>query len=135
MPDELKWTSKEKNQQLPRGAPMRTPPISEQPRFMKHSNSSTSTEVDIKSKPAKIKEPNPAGNHGSKGSSSKVPSEGENSVSKDKMSEDPENEKPKLLIRLTREEIEEDYLAMTGKKLPRNKMKRDKTMKKDLDVS
>ncbi|CAI9260590.1 unnamed protein product [Lactuca saligna] len=92
---------------------------------MKHSSSSTSTKVDIKSKPAKIKEPNPAGNHGSKGSSSKVPSEGENSVSKDKMSEDPENEKPKLLIRLTREEIEEDYLVMTGKKLPRNKMRRD----------
>lgn len=49
--------------------------------------------------------------------------------------EDPQNERPKLLIMLTREEIEEDYLAMTGKKLPRNKMKRDKTMKKDLDVS
>ncbi|CAI9302261.1 unnamed protein product [Lactuca saligna] len=96
--DELKWPSTERSQRLPRGAPMRTPPISEQPRFMKHNNNSTSTVV---------------------------PSEGENSVSKDKMSKDPENEKPKLLIRLTREEIEEDYLAMTGKKIPRNKMRRD----------
>nr|KAJ0214565.1 hypothetical protein LSAT_V11C400200440 [Lactuca sativa] len=115
------WTSKERNQRLPRGAPMRTPPVSEQPRFMKHISNSTSIEVGIKSKPAKIKEPNPAGNHGSKGSSSKVPSKGENSFSKDKMCEDPENEKPKLLIRLTREDIEEDYLAITGKKLPRKK--------------
>ncbi|CAI9278821.1 unnamed protein product [Lactuca saligna] len=134
MPDELKWPSKERNQRLPRGAPMRTPPVSEQPRFKNHSSNSTSTEVDIKSKPAKLKEPNRAGNHGSKVSSSKVPSEGENPVSKNKMCEDPENEKPKLLITLTREEIEEDYLAMTGKKLPRNKMRRDKSKQKDLDV-
>ncbi|CAI9299591.1 unnamed protein product [Lactuca saligna] len=123
--DELKWPSTDRSQRLPRGAPMRTPPVFEQPRFMKHSSNSTSTEVDIKSKPTKIKEPNLAGNRGSKGSSSKGSSEGENSVSKDKMSEDPENEKPKLLIRLTREEIEEDYLEMTGKKLLRNKMRRD----------
>ncbi|MFS8027943.1 hypothetical protein Hanom_Chr16g01504681 [Helianthus anomalus] len=42
---------------------------------------------------------------------------------------------PKLKITLTREEIEEDYFGMTGRKLPRNMMKRDKTVQKGLDVS
>ncbi|KAI3764092.1 hypothetical protein L2E82_14095 [Cichorium intybus] len=118
IPDELKWPTKERNQRLTRGALMR-PSVSDQPSFMHH-NDSKSSEVD--------------NNHGSKASTSKVLTEGEDSVSKNMICESPQTNKPKLLITLTREEIEEDFLAITGKKLPRNMMKRDKIVQKDLDA-
>ncbi|KAI9182726.1 hypothetical protein LWI28_028267 [Acer negundo] len=43
------------------------------------------------------------------------------------------NEKPKFSISLTKEEIEEDFLAMTGSKPPRKAQKRARSVQKQLD--
>ncbi|KAK2650765.1 hypothetical protein Ddye_018254 [Dipteronia dyeriana] len=43
------------------------------------------------------------------------------------------NEKPKFSISLSKEEIEEDFLAMTGSKPPRKSQKRPRNVQKQLD--
>lgn len=43
-------------------------------------------------------------------------------------------ERSKFSVSLSREEIEQDFMAMTGKKLPRRPTKRPKTLQKQLDT-
>ena len=45
------------------------------------------------------------------------------------------NEKPKFSFSLTREEIEEDFIKMTGSKPPRKSKKRPKNVQKAMDVN
>lgn len=44
-------------------------------------------------------------------------------------------ERGKFSVSLSRQEIEEDFMAMTGQRLPRRPKKRTKTLQKELDVS
>ncbi|XP_076914718.1 uncharacterized protein LOC143573811 [Bidens hawaiensis] len=48
---------------------------------------------------------------------------------------DKKEERPKFSIALSRKEIEEDFLAMTGKKPPRRPSKHPKSVQTKLDVS
>ncbi|KAL8268758.1 hypothetical protein R6Q59_002556 [Mikania micrantha] len=135
MPDDLNWSNQVRNQRLIRRA-LSGPSMSIQPQTMLH-NDSTSTH-DEKPKPATV-EPKQADKRRPNASTSTFQMKDEELVSSNRMLEPQEKSedkqcKPKLNIALTREEIEDDYFGMTGRKLPRNMMKRDKTIQNDLDA-
>ncbi|KAK9051238.1 hypothetical protein SSX86_027864 [Deinandra increscens subsp. villosa] len=136
MPDDLNWSNQVRNQRLMRRA-QAGPSVSDQPQ-PKLPNDSVSAH-DESPKPATV-EPKSANKRRSSASTSKSHMKDEVKVSKNKMLETLENSEnkqciSKLEITLTRDEIEEDYFGMTGKRLPRNMMKRNKNVQKDLDWS